>query len=268
MKKTITLLLALILTSNAIKSQAPTTAKDFNMNDCNGQMHNLFSELNGDNVVILEFFMLNCSSCINAAKAIHPMFNKISNNYPTRLKYYAFGFQNTQPSYSCTNISNWVTTNKFTNVVPFDSGAAQVAYYGGMGMPTIAVVGGTAHQVLYSSVGFSTSDTATIGTAIRNFLKNTAVGIEEKQNSVSDFQLLPNPANDNIQLNFELKTSETMTLQIVNLLGEQVKEISLGHLSAGQYKQAVAIDELQTGIYFMQLKTGNTQISKKFTVVH
>lgn len=53
MKMLFTLLAAIAFTSEV--STAQTTAMDFNMNDCNGQMHNLYSELNQNKVVILEF---------------------------------------------------------------------------------------------------------------------------------------------------------------------------------------------------------------------
>src|SRR5262249_10014586 len=50
-------------------TKAQTTAMDFYMDDCNGSMHHLYSELDPDNVIIMEFFM-TCSSCVTAGHQI------------------------------------------------------------------------------------------------------------------------------------------------------------------------------------------------------
>ena len=48
MKRLFTLLAAIAFTIQV--SNAQTTAMDFNMNDCNGTMHNLYSELDQEKV--------------------------------------------------------------------------------------------------------------------------------------------------------------------------------------------------------------------------
>jgi hypothetical protein len=266
MKKYLLFFAALFLSFNLLKAQLPA-AMNFDATDCNGQMHHLYSELDANNVVILEFMMLNCSGCIVAADEVYPMYNNINAQFPGRIKYYLFGFSDAQPSYSCSKIQTWVTSNGFPNMVPFDSGATQVAYYGGMGMPTIAVVAGADHKTLYlSNEGFDAGDSAVIGGLARNFLKTT--GIEENNKAISSVQLSPNPATDNIQLNFNLANATSVNLQVVNLLGEKVQEMNLGNLNRGQYKQEVKLNSLEVGIYFLQLRTDDQQYSEKFVIAH
>lgn len=256
MKKAI-LALALMFTFVISKAQ-PTTAMDFTMNDCNGNMHQLFTELDSGEVVILEFFM-NCSSCIVAGQAITPMYNNLAAAYPGKVHFFAFAYNNTM---SCTSASN-VINNNGINAIPFDSGAAQVAYYGGFGMPTIAVIAGNQHSVLFSNVGFSIGDTTTMGTEIRNFF---LTGIGETNTTVSSMEAFPNPATENIQITYELTKNSDVTVQIVNTLGQTVRENALGEVTTGMHTTSVSVADLEAGVYFVQLTTAEGIVSRQIVV--
>src|SRR5262245_46264024 len=141
MKKTILLLLLLLSAAYIVSAQ--TTAQDFTRADCSGQMHHLFDELDSNNVVIMEFIM-TCNSCIVAGHAIEEMIADLQFEHPGRVRFYQFAYTN---SYSCATMLNFKSSNGFASAV-FDSGAAMVAYYGGFGMPTVAVVAGPTHAVL------------------------------------------------------------------------------------------------------------------------
>ena len=161
-------------------SMAQSPAMDFTMNDCNGNMHNLFSELDQNRVIILEFFMLNCTPCITAGHEVEPLYNQLNSQYNNHLSFYHFGYDDT---YTCQQISDWVTTNGF-NSTPFDSGAYQAAYYGGFGMPTIVVVAGSNHGVIYSSVGYTLGDSSFIHTSVINYFAAHPTGINPITNEL------------------------------------------------------------------------------------
>ncbi|HEX8514730.1 MAG TPA: hypothetical protein VF868_00935, partial [Bacteroidia bacterium] len=190
MKRTICIITIAIFTFEISVTNAQTTAMNYNFTDCAGNPQSIFADLDAGKAVILEFFMNSCSPCITAGQKLEAMKTDLLAEYPGMVKAYAFGYSN---SYTCTTINNWVNSNGFTSV-PSDSGAAQVAYYGGMGMPTIVILGGgTAHSVLGTPyMGFSTSDTATMANDIRNFLGSTA---SIKENTIfTQVSLFPNPA--------------------------------------------------------------------------
>ncbi len=117
MKKIYSFITAALLSASIATAQ-PTTAYDFNMNDCSGNMHHLFAELDSGNVVIMEFFMLSCSPCVDAGNELQPMIQNLKSSCSNKIKFYHFGFTN---SYTCTQITNWVNTNSYSSV-PFDSG--------------------------------------------------------------------------------------------------------------------------------------------------
>ncbi len=132
MKKSFYLMIALMFAS--VISKAQTTAMDFTKVDCEGRSHHLFSELDSGQVVIMEFVM-TCNSCIAAGHAIEAMVMDLQAEFPGRVKWYQIAYTN---SYTCATMTGFKNTNGFNSAI-FDQGAALVAYYGGFGMPTVAV---------------------------------------------------------------------------------------------------------------------------------
>lgn len=249
---------AFMLTFVAAKAQ-PTTAMDFTADDCSsGNVHQLFPTLDSGHVCILEYFM-NCASCIQAGQTITPMYNALAAQFPGMVHYYAFAYNNTMTCSQC----NSVIVGNGVNAIPFDSGATQVAYYGGFGMPTIAVVAGNQHTVLFTHVGFTTSDTTTIGTEIRNFFLN---GVGETNSLVSNMNVYPNPACDHVELKFNLVQSSEVTMQIVDPLGQVVREEQMGELTQGEHTTAVSTADLADGMYYMRLQTSEGVVSREIII--
>lgn len=243
-------------------SFAQTTAMDFTMNDCNRQMHNLFSELDQNNVIILEFFMLSCGSCIVAGDKLDAMHTQLEQEFPGKVKFYHFGYSN---NYTCTDISNWVTSNGY-NSTPFDSGGAQVAYYGGMGMPTVAVVAGTQHQVLFSNVGFSTNDTATIASATRSFFSSISGVKNVLPSSVEKYTVSPNPVSEIANVELTLNEATDLKIQIVNINGQVIREVLSEKVQKGFFFKNISVADLNAGIYFVKTEANRAASYRKLVV--
>lgn len=250
--------------NKTITAQTPTTAYDFNMDDCNGNRHHLFSELDSGNVVILEFFMLSCNPCIAAGKSLDAMVVPLKKKYGEKVRFYQFGFTK---SYTCTQIKNWVSTNGFTNSVPLDSGDVQVAYYGGMGMPTVVTVAGKGHDVLFTSMDYKPdTDTATISTAIHNFFNPT--GILTNEDIASVVSLYPNPANNQFTLNLKTEKQGSLTLSLINLQGQTVFNLPSENLKSGNWSKTIALPELKAGTYFLTGRLAEQFFTKKITIIN
>lgn len=246
------------------KMNAQTTAMNFNITDCNGNPHNLFADLDAGKAVIIEFFMTSCGSCITAGNTLEDMKANLLSEFPGMIKSYAFGYNN---SYSCATVNNWVTTNGFTSN-PSDSGATQVAYYGGMGMPTIVILGGgTSHLVLGSPyVGFTTGDTTTMANDIRNFLNGTS-SVEENT-SFSGLSVYPNPANADVNVTFEMKTDGEVIVDVVDLTGRVIKTVFNGNLQSGAVIQTFNTSEIAEGNYLVRISSRGNVTHQNLSVVH
>ena len=238
----------------------------FNKTDCNGQAHHLFSELDSGNVVIMEFFH-TCGSCITAANDMKPMIQNLVAQYGNKVRFYVAPEDDSE---TCTGVQAWVSTNGFSSIaVPFDSGGTQSSYYGQGGMPTIAVAAGNTHQLLYlassnTASGFVTSDTAIIGTAIRNFLDTTFAGIQNV-NSAFSIAVFPNPIADNFAISIEVKEPGMLKLELTNIAGQKVAELTEENIQTGIWRRNFPIS-LSNGIYLVKGEFNQKTFSKTITV--
>lgn len=241
-----------------------TVAYDFKMDDCNGQMHHLFSELDSGNVVVMEFFMLSCSPCIDAGHALDEMVTPLKKTYGNKVRFYQMGFVQ---SYNCNQIKDWVSTNGFANSVPFDSGHIQVAYYGGMGMPTIAIVAGKDHKVLDINKAFEPKDTAVMSKAIHDFFAST-VGISKNTIVNSSISLFPNPASNNLTISMNTEKSGMLSLKLMNVQGQEVSKLYNETINAGTFNKTILLPNLANGIYFIRGEMNHQNFTKKITILN
>lgn len=262
MKKANVLLLALMFIVTI--SRAQTTAMQFSGQDCNGNNVDLFADLDAGRAVILHFYMPNCGSCPPPALKIQAMANHISAQYPGRVKGYAFPFQN---STDCSYSQSWVSSNNLSTLyAPMDSGAEQVAYYGGFGMPTVVVLGGLDHKVLFSTLSFSTSDTTTMRDAIIAMLDQTT-GVPGIAAVVNAFNVFPNPATNQFSVNVDLQQPSDVFIDITDITGKQVN-ILMNQKQAGSVTKQFSTEGLPNGIYFVRLKVNGVSTTKKINVIH
>ena len=234
-------------------SKAQTTAMDFTKVDCVGQSHHLFSELDSGEVVIMEFVM-TCNSCIAAGHAIEAMVMDLQAEYPGRVKWYQIAYTN---SYTCATMSGFKNTNGFNSAI-FDQGAALVAYYGGFGMPTVAVAAGSGHDVLFTNVGFSISDTTAIGIATRNFFATS---------KVNDL-LYPNPVNDLFSIELNMKSKTNVTINLLDVSGKLIREIANEEANSGIHKVSSNLSSIPSGVYTVQILSDGKSINKRINIAH
>ncbi|MBA3828307.1 MAG: T9SS type A sorting domain-containing protein [Taibaiella sp.] len=260
MKKII--LLNVILFS-ALFSKAQTTAMDFNTVSCSGTPVHLFSDLDGGKAVILFYYMASCSSCPPQAQKIQVMINNINAIHPGKVKAYAFPFNNTT---GCTYSQSWVASNSVPIYVSMDSGAASVAHYGGFGMPTVVLVGGSNHRVMFSSQSFSTSDTTTMKDSILALIAPT--GINETHNYVSNINVYPNPAVNTVTISMDLKMQSNLLIDMVDVAGKQVAVISNNKSATGTVLQHFNTAALASGIYTIRVNVNGEILNKQINVVH
>jgi len=215
----------------ATSLSAQTTALDFTANDCAGMSHSLFSELEAGNVVILEMVMMGCQPCVTAANSLTTIvLPNVSDE--SRVKLYSIGFTN---NITCTQMNAWKTANNFTHTV-FAGMSAQTTHYGGMGMPTVAVVGAADHTVFYSEVGHSASDNPDILAAIEAALA-ASVGIPEVA-AANELVVYPNPVESMIQLSGAYTSGQVIDAQGRIVLERSVagnKTFDANSLPAGAY---------------------------------
>ena len=260
MKKSYFLTIALSLILNFSFAQA----LQFNGLDCNGNSIDLFADLDDGKAVILHFFMPNCGTCIPVAQKIQTMSQTINATYPGMVKGYAFPFQN---STTCNYTSTWVSNNNLSTLyAPVDSGATQVAYYGGFGMPTVVVLGGLNHEVLFNTQNFVTSDTTTIKEAILNMFQN-ANGLIDINKNGDKFQLFPNPANEFLNIGTIDKGISSLHVDITDITGKSVMSFSNYNFTSSSIDK-MNTSQLNNGNYFVRIQLNSQTYIRKLMVIH
>ncbi len=93
----------------------------------------------------------------------------------------------------------------------------------------------------------------------------TATGVDETENTPADFileQNYPNPFNPTTKINFNLPKESNVKIYVYNMLGERVKELVNGQVSAGGHTIIFNAENLASGMYIYQVEvetlTGNT----------
>jgi len=81
------------------------------------------------------------------------------------------------------------------------------------------------------------------------------------------YQNYPNPFNPTTQIIFALPMPEKVTVQILNILDQEVAVMDLGQLSAGRHQVTFSAKDLSTGIYFYRVEAGTMVAVRKMLVL-
>ncbi|PCI94830.1 MAG: hypothetical protein COB15_13015 [Flavobacteriales bacterium] len=84
-----------------------------------------------------------------------------------------------------------------------------------------------------------------------------SLGVSEKKNQENSLLVYPNPFNNELTINYELKNNAA-TLAIYNLVREQIKSQTIS-----QNSTIIDLSNQTNGIYFVTITDGTTRISKK-----
>ncbi|MBK9720649.1 MAG: Omp28-related outer membrane protein [Saprospiraceae bacterium] len=104
-----------------------------------------------------------------------------------------------------------------------------------------------------------------VGTVSRDFSTYSLVTGTNEPFNASVLFLTPNPANQEVFLNFDSEKTGIASLSFMDLTGKQIFEKQI-NLIAGKNKQAIAIHQLASGVYFARLFQDNQMRSMKFIV--
>jgi hypothetical protein len=103
-----------------------------------------------------------------------------------------------------------------------------------------------------------------------NWARKTAAGeftntLSLDENTRSSLKLYPNPVVGDATLEFSVTTSMPVVIEVMNTLGQKVIVKSLGNVSGNQ-RISLESSQLESGMYFVNLKIGDNVVSKKLTV--
>jgi PKD repeat protein len=92
-------------------------------------------------------------------------------------------------------------------------------------------------------------------------------GVDDILASTINFNVYPNPAEENTMVSFELLDNQKTDVALYDVFGRKVSSIFSGNLSAGEHQLPISKnEELAAGIYFVKLSIGESTFTKKLIV--
>jgi hypothetical protein len=142
-----------------------------------------------------------------------------------------------------------------------------VASETGTGEFTVNLTGLTEGTTYYAR----TYATNSAGTAYGNciaFVAASPTNIIDNKVFTRVFIIYPNPASSITTFGFQLESSESLKLNILDMKGQRVFYHDLGRLPQGDNQIELNLSELQDGIYNCQLTNGKIKVSRKLVIAH
>ncbi len=240
------LLIFTLLSSLVINAQ---TATNFNCNDCNNVNHDLFSELDAGQVIIM-CWVMPCGACISPSVNSGAAAQSYTSSHPGRVKFYLI---DDSGNTNCSTLTSWASTNNINYDACFSDNTIRMTDYGTNGMPKIVVLGGPNHVVVFNQN--NTFDYHDLQNAVDDAL--LATGISNQPVPFSSVNLFPNPVNaGSTVLSYSLEQNSDVTIEIYNTLGAKVNSIILKNELTGKHEIALDLSAYSNGVYFISLAAG------------
>jgi Secretion system C-terminal sorting domain len=155
----------------------------------------------------------------------------------------------------------FIKTNAFGNTGCAEKGTATLVGTPDIQvLPTFTVVGSAG--AIENEAPTLTSDSGTLESALC-----LTTGIRE-QVPITDFVYFPNPAVDEIHLEFKLHKQETISFRLFDLLGRVVREIPSQSYPGGKNKISIQAKSLVSGTYFITVFAGKNKHTQRVIFQH
>lgn len=255
--------LIILLFSNLL-SFSQTTATNFNCNDCAGNNHDFFTELNSGKVIIIDWVM-PCSSCLMPSKTAYNIVQSYSSSNPDKVfMYVCDDYANT----NCESLTGWVDNNGMPKTTKFSNSSIKMSDYGSDGMPKIIVVGGKDHNVYYDELNSDAANITKLQAAINAAIAATTE-VKVTSQFVSSVIINPNPADINSTISVNLKNACDVTIEVYNSQGQKVfTVIENEKFSQGANDVNLNTGNFETGIYQIKVITESGFKIIKLAVLH
>ena len=90
----------------------------------------------------------------------------------------------------------------------------------------------------------------------------TLGGARLENSALANLDVYPNPSRDIFNVTFTSEKAQTMTVKVVNMIGEEIFTEELTEF-VGQYTQVIDMNTQAKGVYFLQISTEKGNINTK-----
>lgn len=97
--------------------------------------------------------------------------------------------------------------------------------------------------------------------------KINAITSVSNNHGIAELELSPNPSSEVLNIKFDLKEPSFLNLIVYDLLGQQVEVINKSLFNSGTHHIRAQLDNLENGMYLLELSNKTASLSKTFTVI-
>lgn len=250
-------ILFILLLSVSLSGQ---TATDFTVTSCGGVNHNLFNALDTGKIVLLTWVKPESANA-NFVASAYSIVQEFEITNPNRVSLFICDdYSNT----SCSALNGWMVGKTFSQCTSFSDNSIKMSDYNLNGVPKIAVIANTSHYV------FDVQVNTLNDSALREVIRSIIIGPVSQADSVKNYyqiRLTPNPANNLLNIQFNLNAEDNPTLNIFNLDGKRVRSVTPNY-QKGVNSIQIETQTLPAGTYFFRISNGKKEDSIKFMVLH
>jgi hypothetical protein len=118
------------------------------------------------------------------------------------------------------------------------------------------------YRSIYATEGYKTLVARSL-----QWVLGSDVGIFDVTKNNFQVSAYPNPVNDQIRLEFSLDRPEMVSVRVVNIVGQTIKDTGKQYLPSGSNKIEINTRDLHGGLYMFILEAGSKTYTGKFNVV-
>ena len=153
------------------------------------------------------------------------------------------------------------------------SGPGQVqsingTYRAGTPIPVVTTLVGGGNSYTGNSSSFDNFTACPTAAPSSSSPVTSAMMLEETQASITkEFQLMPNPASDNLTLSFVPSATGVSIVRVFTIDGRKVFEFNNGIAEAGkQYTRRIDVSKYKNGVYLIHLLSADKVTVRKFVI--
>lgn len=91
--------------------------------------------------------------------------------------------------------------------------------------------------------------------------------IPEREPPIRLYQNVPNPITGTTKIKWKSSLSGFTSLKVFNIHGQEIRTLTNGFLSEGEYSEEFDGSRLSPGVYYYRLQVGSHRLTKKFVVI-
>ncbi len=132
----------------------------------------------------------------------------------------------------------------------------------------LTVQQGVGGATSYSNLKIDMYDACTgeISSSIFVSVNFGTTAVNEEKSSVKQLSIFPNPAEDVLNVNFNLQNSTALHIDLYDMLGHLQMQSIEENFPAGPHQKQLDLTQMSSGIYMLQIQSGSTRITRKLVI--